>query len=245
MRRKKGRRSRRSRVESEWISVRTQCSCQRLVTKSRSESTSGKVRPRVPFSSDIEGRRERASSEPPWARGTHGFCGRWRRRKWWCWTRYSAIECLPAQIPFFHRCLRAFCVLSSQMVRFSFSERVCTKRSSRGERFGPPAAKQIGALPIVWISLRSYDKVLFPRFSTSGPRACSSSVLFVVLPAVVIKSGHAASFQAPEAQNPWPFNTHNLRSLLSPLFTLTLQPISCIASLLLFLHQVFKHGGHL
>jgi hypothetical protein len=64
---------------SEWMSVSTQCSRQRLVTKSRSEQTSGKVRPRVPFSSEMEGRRRRVSSgsSESWVRsGVVGVCGR-------------------------------------------------------------------------------------------------------------------------------------------------------------------------
>lgn len=68
---------------------------------------SGNVRPRVPFSS-VTVDRNRASSwmflvfvlglgigkeeveEACW--------GRCRRRKLWCWMRYSAVVCLPAQV---------------------------------------------------------------------------------------------------------------------------------------------------
>lgn len=56
MSKKKGRRRSRSRFDEE-MSVRTQFSCHRLVVKSRRESTSGNVRPLVPFSSEIEGRK--------------------------------------------------------------------------------------------------------------------------------------------------------------------------------------------
>src|SRR2546423_8782789 len=80
------------------MSVRTQCSRHRLVTKSSKESMSGNVRPRVPFSSVTVGR-SRAMSSDMLDGNAEAFEGRWRRRKWWFWTRYSAIECLPAHMP--------------------------------------------------------------------------------------------------------------------------------------------------
>lgn len=63
-RRKNGRLSRDSRVASSVISVNTQCSRHRLVTKSSKPSTSGNVRPRVPFSSVTDGRSLFHSSVP-------------------------------------------------------------------------------------------------------------------------------------------------------------------------------------
>lgn len=63
MRRKNGLRISRSRVVSSEISVRTQCSRHRLVTNSSNASTSGNVRPRVPFSSVTEGRSRLAWSD--------------------------------------------------------------------------------------------------------------------------------------------------------------------------------------
>ena len=56
---------------------------------------SGKVRPRVPFSSVTLGRRH------SWALGSLEMAcveGRCSLRKPWFCTRYSAIECLPAQM---------------------------------------------------------------------------------------------------------------------------------------------------
>jgi len=98
-RRKNGRRRSSSRVVSSSMSVKTQCSCHRFVTKSRSESTSGKVKPRVPLSSVTEGKKRLMYSS---------FCctsavefdldGRCNLRKPWCCTRYSAVVCLPEQI---------------------------------------------------------------------------------------------------------------------------------------------------
>ena len=95
--RKNGLLSKLSSVASSWISVSTQCSRHRFVTKSISESMSGKVRPRVPFSSVTVGRNRSISSGL--FDGSAALDGRWRRRNWWSWTRYSATECLPAQMP--------------------------------------------------------------------------------------------------------------------------------------------------
>lgn len=55
MRRKNGLLKSSSNVVSSWMSVKTQCSRHRFVTKSSKESTSGNVNPRVPFSSVTEG----------------------------------------------------------------------------------------------------------------------------------------------------------------------------------------------
>jgi hypothetical protein len=80
--RKNGLLKRSSRVLSSCMSVSTQCSRHLLVTKSRRLSTSGKVRPRVPFSSVTDGRRRFSSSKL--CPASCSCEGRWRRRKPWC-----------------------------------------------------------------------------------------------------------------------------------------------------------------
>lgn len=98
-RRKNGRRRRSSSVSSSSMSVRTQCSCHRLVTNSRRLSTSGKVRPLVPLSSVTEGRNLLPSSSGCWLLADPLYLvGRCSLRKPWFCTRYSAVVCLPAQI---------------------------------------------------------------------------------------------------------------------------------------------------
>lgn len=98
-RRKKGRRRRSSRVGSSSMSVRTQCSCHRFVTNSRSESTSGKVRPLVPRSSVTEGRNLLLCSSLRCGNAvTLDLDGKCSLRNPWCCTRYSAVVCLPEQI---------------------------------------------------------------------------------------------------------------------------------------------------
>lgn len=106
------------------MSVMTQCSRHRRVTNSKSDSTSGKERPRAPLWSVTVGRSRACVSqkdvsgvglevvevEADGDGDAEGECdesaagcswdgvGRWRRRKPWCCTRYSAVECFPAQM---------------------------------------------------------------------------------------------------------------------------------------------------
>lgn len=100
--RKKGRRINRSRIAPSAMSVVTQRSCHRFVTKSRSDSgventNSDGV---VPFLSILDAWSRRWSFASRVAFWLDWFVS---SKSWkpWCWIRYSAIACLPAQMPLF------------------------------------------------------------------------------------------------------------------------------------------------
>jgi hypothetical protein len=94
---KKGRRSRASTTFSSQMSVVTQLSRQRSVTNSNSESTSGKVHCRsAELDAVAEALECEVASSAADGAGVRASC---RRTKPCCWTRYDAMEDLPAQMP--------------------------------------------------------------------------------------------------------------------------------------------------